>query len=172
MLVHAHMLTPVHIQFLPTVLSTLTHTHTHTHGRAQLRGRFGVRGSAALGEARFWRRHPLYLSAAHTCLCYRGKGEVTCRELDHMRGATGGPETRFCRDCGSAGQMGVFSAFSPCVRISDVVALYRLYSGLEKGSFYLLFEYRVRLPCLSEVILCSTNSRLISRYSFCASEYI
>ena len=31
MLVHAHMLTPVHIQFLPTVLSTLTHTHTHTH---------------------------------------------------------------------------------------------------------------------------------------------
>ena len=43
-----------------------------------------------------------------------------------------GPETRFCRDSGSAGQMGVFSAFGPCVRISDVVALYSLYSDLEK----------------------------------------
>lgn len=49
-----------------------------------------------------------------------------------MQGAMCGPETRFCRDSGSAGQMGVFSAFGPCVRISDVVALYSLYSDLEK----------------------------------------
>ena len=89
-----------------------------------------------------------------------------------MQGAMSGPETRFCRASGSAGQVGVFRAFWSLCEDQCAVALYSLRSDLEKGSFYLLFEYRVRLPCLLEVILCSTNSRLISRYSFRAPECI
>lgn len=115
-LVHAHMLTPVPVQFLPTMLSPLT----HTHGQAQPWGHFGVQGEVAA------RRGPasgegtlciLVLLTSVFCATERrggGKkegGEVTCGELDPHAGRDERPETRFCRASGSAGQVGVFRAF-------------------------------------------------------------
>ena len=113
---HAHMLTPVPVQFLPTMLSPLI----HTHGQAQPWGHFSVQGEVAA------RRGPasgegtlciLVLLTSVFCATERrggGKkegGEVTCGELDPHAGRDERPETRFCRASGSAGQVGVFRAF-------------------------------------------------------------
>lgn len=90
-LVHAHMLTPVPVQFLPTMLSPLI----HTHGQAQPWGHFSVQGEVAA------RRGPasgegtlciLVLLTSVFCATERrggGKkegGEVTCGELDPHAG--------------------------------------------------------------------------------------